>query len=105
MSDPYDDCVNKMIDDTAYKPLLGPISLPEPGTKVTEDSDPTNPSHYRQYEIQPIDFIMRNNLPFWMSNVIKYVMRADRKAGIEDLRKAQKYIEFRINQLEGKDIT
>lgn len=68
-------------------------------------NDPTNPSHYNEYAIQPIDFIMQNNLPFWMANVIKYVMRADRKAGVEDLRKAQKYIEFRINQLEGRDIT
>jgi hypothetical protein len=82
--------------------------IPERSKTITADppvDDTTNPAHYAQYAIQPITFIMENNLPFWMANVIKYIMRADRKAGVEDLRKAQKYIEFRINQIEGKEIT
>jgi hypothetical protein len=66
----------------------------------------TEPSHYTQWKIQPISFIMRNDMPFWMGNVLKYCMRADQKNGVEDLRKAIRYIEFRINQLEGEvDIT
>jgi hypothetical protein len=108
----------KIVDD--YHPVLGPISIPTAGTTAFEelarmennvtiesapDNDPTNPDHYQQYAIQPIDFIMLNNLPFWMANVIKYIMREERKNGIEDLKKAKKYIDFRINQLEGRDIT
>lgn len=64
------------------------------------------PSHYTKWKIEPITFIMRNDMPFWMGNVIKYVMRSDSKNGIEDLRKAKRYIEFRIRQLQGEvDIT
>ncbi len=50
-------------------------------------------SHY-QMEIQPIDFIMRNNIPFAEGNVIKYVTRHKLKNGIEDLRKAMQYLKF-----------
>lgn len=60
------------------------------------------PSHYTKWKIEPINFIMRNNMPFWMGNVVKYCMRADDKNGVEDLRKAIRYIEFRIRQLEGE---
>jgi len=68
-------------------------------------TDPTNPSHYNQFSIEPIDFIMSNSLPFWAGNVVKYVCRADNKGGVEDLRKAIRYIEFRINELEGRKAT
>lgn len=67
----------------------------------TEDAV-VKPSHYTKWKIEPINFIMRNNMPFWMGNVVKYCMRADDKNGIEDLRKAIRYIEFRIRQLEGE---
>lgn len=50
-------------------------------------------NHY-QMEIQPIDFIMRNNIPFAEGNVIKYVSRHRQKNGIEDLRKAMQYLKF-----------
>lgn len=64
------------------------------------------PAHYTKWPIEPINFIMRNRCEFWLGNVIKYCMRADSKNGIEDLRKAQRYIEFRIRQLEGEvDLT
>tara|TARA_Y100000401_G_C8281571_1_gene203761 strand:+ start:38 stop:340 length:303 start_codon:yes stop_codon:yes gene_type:complete len=65
-----------------------------------------NPKHYEQYEVEPVSFIMKNELSFWMGNVIKYVMRAGTKEDtdeIQDLRKAIRYIEMRINQLEGKE--
>ena len=67
----------------------------------TEDAV-VKPSHYTKWKIEPINFIMRNNMPFWMGNVVKYCMRADDKNGVEDLRKAIRYIEFRIRQLEGE---
>jgi hypothetical protein len=82
-----------------------PVAMRRPSSMLSATppvDDTTNPGHYSQYAIQPIDFIMENDLPFWMANVIKYVMREGRKNGIEDLKKAKKYIDFRINQLEGK---
>ena len=65
-----------------------------------------NPKHYEQYEFEPVSFIMKNELSFWMGNVIKYIMRAGTKENtdeIQDLKKAIRYIEMRINQLEGKE--
>ena len=47
---------------------------------------------------------MNNELPFWMGNVIKYIMRAGYKTStdeIQDLNKAIRYIDMRINQLKG----
>lgn len=72
--------------------------------KPVRSDNVIKPDHYTQYKIEPITFIMENDLPFWMGNVIKYTMRADMKNGIEDLRKAIRYLEMRINQLEGKDV-
>ena len=49
---------------------------------------------------------MKNELSFWMGNVIKYIMRAGTKDDtdeIQDLNKAIRYIEMRINQLEGRE--
>lgn len=65
-----------------------------------------NPKHYEQYEFEPVSFIMKNQLSFWMGNVIKYVMRAGTKDDtdeVQDLKKAIRYIEMRINQLEGRE--
>lgn len=69
------------------------------------------PSHYTQYQIEPITFIMRNGLDFWRGNIIKYVCRAGAKAypdqtmlesEVTDLRKVIRYAEMRINQLNGE---
>lgn len=71
----------------------------------------TRPLHYTVYPIEPITFIMRNKLPFWLGNVIKYTCRAGLKvydgmdevaSEITDLKKAKRYIEMRINQLNGE---
>lgn len=54
--------------------------------------------HYKKYPIQPLEFIMKNNLGFCEGNVIKYVLRHKNKNGVEDLEKAKHYIEMLINQ-------
>ncbi len=60
----------------------------------------TNQRHYTKHEIQPITFIMANNLTFAEGNVIKYVSRWRDKGGVEDLKKARAYIDFLIKQHE-----
>jgi len=55
--------------------------------------------HYRQFNIQPIEFIRGNNLGFIEGNIIKYVCRYKAKNGKEDLLKAQHYLELLV-QLE-----
>ena len=54
-------------------------------------------SHYKKYKIQPVEFIVKNNIGFCEGNVIKYVLRFKDKGGIADLKKAKHYIELLID--------
>lgn len=72
-------------------------------TKV-EGGDPVVlPDHYGRWKIEPIYFIMENQLDFQTGNVIKYVMRADYKNGLEDLKKARRYLDMMIAKKEGRE--
>ena len=80
---------------------------------MTRSSDIVNePSHYKRWPIEPIEFTMRNNFEGWRANCTKYICRAGFKlyegktkeeSEIIDLRKNIRYSEMRINQLLGKD--
>ena len=59
-------------------------------------------SHYKDMEIQPIDFITKNNLSYIQGNVIKYVCRYKNKNGLEDLEKAKHYLEMLIENEKGE---
>ena len=57
--------------------------------------------HYRQFKIQPWDVIDEYDLDFYRGNVLKYLLRADRKgAKLEDLKKARHYLDRVIEQEE-----
>ena len=60
-------------------------------------------SHYKDRAIQPIEFILANDLGFCEGNVVKYVTRWKDKNGVEDLRKAIHYLEFLIDKEEKKN--
>lgn len=62
-------------------------------------------SHYKDKAIQPIDFILANNLGFCEGNVVKYVSRYKEKGGVADLKKARHYLDFLIEREEGKVVT
>lgn len=49
--------------------------------------------HYRRFVIQPVEFIIKNKLPFAEGNIIKYVCRHPDKGGEEDVRKVIHYAE------------
>lgn len=53
-------------------------------------------NHYKDMQIQPIEFITKNGLGFCEGNVIKYVCRYKHKNGKEDLLKARHYIDLLI---------
>jgi len=53
------------------------------------------PDHYKN-KIEPRDYITSNNLDFNEGNIIKYVSRWKKKNGIEDLLKAQDYLQYLI---------
>ena len=53
-------------------------------------------NHYKDMAIQPLEFIMANNLPYCEANIIKYVCRYKSKNGIQDLLKARHYLDILI---------
>jgi hypothetical protein len=50
-------------------------------------------AHYAVKAIQPWDFIIANNIGYLEGNIIKYISRWKDKGGIEDLKKAQHYLQ------------
>jgi len=50
-------------------------------------------THYKMKAIQPWDYIAANNIGFFEGNAIKYLTRWRDKGGVEDLKKAQHYIQ------------
>ncbi len=66
-------------------------------------------NHYKQFAIQPLEFIVANDLPFVVGNVVKYVVRYKTKGGLEDLKKARHYLDLLIEleekKLEAKEVS
>ncbi len=58
--------------------------------------------HYKDFAIQPVEFITRNCLSFLEGSVVKRVCRHGSKDGAEDIRKAIHELEL-ILQLEYKE--
>ena len=53
-------------------------------------------NHYKDMNIQPLEFIMANKLPYCEANIIKYVCRYKSKNGLQDLLKAKHYLDILI---------
>ena len=51
-------------------------------------------SHYSSQNVQPITYILANNMPFCEGSVVKYVTRHRLKNGAEDLQKAVHYLQY-----------
>lgn len=76
----------------------------------------TQPNHYARYTVEPIEFIMKNDLDFATGNIVKYALRSAGsepkqyegmtpvESAITDLEKVRRYAEMRINQLRGESI-
>lgn len=60
-----------------------------------------HPEHYQSKNYETIDIIEDYKLGFHLGNVIKYILRADKKGNeIEDLEKAKWYLDRYINLLK-----
>jgi hypothetical protein len=57
-------------------------------------------NHYMDCAIQPIEYIMANNMEYCPANIIKYATRADKKGGVEDIRKIIHYAELWLEAKE-----
>tara|TARA_R110002074_G_scaffold108572_5_gene234309 strand:- start:1282 stop:1551 length:270 start_codon:yes stop_codon:yes gene_type:complete len=70
--------------------------------KKNKEDKIVNPSHYIHNAIEPIDYILANNLNYCEANVVKYISRWKQKNGIEDLQKAKQYIDILIKSEKDK---
>ena len=59
-------------------------------------------SHYKLFNIQPFEFISKNELSFFQGCVVKYVCRYKNKNGIQDLEKIIHYCELEIKKMKDK---
>ncbi len=94
--------------------VLPEISVAETPMDIVDQyhKDKTDPfkqqvggGHYKSMKIQPIEFILGNELGFCEGNIIKYTCRYKQKGGVEDLKKVIHYAELLIAQLEKEDKT
>lgn len=60
-------------------------------------------SHYKGKAIQPWDYIISNNLGYLEGCVVKYVSRYREKGGVQDLMKAQHYLQ-KLIEVEGEKL-
>ncbi|MFQ8943525.1 DUF3310 domain-containing protein [Veillonella rogosae] len=77
-------------------------AIEEPEVKVTPKKEDVinHPSHYTRGNIEVIDFIEDQQLPYHLGNVIKYIARAGHKGDkLEDLKKARWYLDRYINEV------
>ena len=72
---------------------------------MIEQDNVNNPNHYKLegLDVEVIDVIkatVKDFDSFCHGNIIKYVLRANKKNGIEDLKKARKYIDMLVQEAE-----
>lgn len=75
-------------------------TLEQPPARAVPDT--SEQDHYTACKIQPIEFIVANNLDFLEGNIVKYVARYKRKDGLKDLAKARHYLAMLIEREEGR---
>lgn len=92
--------------DELNKPMLPKSYMyGDPGSYVPENSEwdkQEDGNHYKQFAIQPTQFVIANKLPFCEGNVIKYVCRHSHKGGAGDIRKAIQYLKFILEETYGE---
>lgn len=92
MSTSYD--YSERTFETVYPDEIGAVGKVKIVSSGKEDK--TNPSHYRNVSIEPIDVIESWGLGFHLGNTLKYIKRAGLKEGQtydDDIRKAIWYLE------------
>lgn len=62
-------------------------------------------SHYTSMAIQPLEYAQANNLDFFQKDILKYITRikGDKAKRLEDLRKAQHYLDLYITAIESDE--
>ena len=103
------DCWIEAVKDIKFKDDIEKELIEEMNKQPIIVSDSVNhPSHYTHGKIETIDKIedvlgLEGFQAYCVGNAIKYLDRYKLKNGFEDIKKAQKYLEFYIEKTEGKE--
>ena len=60
-------------------------------------------THYKNFVIEPIEFIHKNGIGFCEGNAIKYLVRWREKGGKQDLLKAKHYLDLLL-EMENEQV-
>lgn len=74
-----------------WGPIPDRVDVP-PSTKPLDRQ--VNGDHYKNMKIQPIEFIIANDLGFCEGNIVKYICRHAAKGGVVDIDKVIHYAEI-----------
>lgn len=103
------ECWEKAVKDIKFKDDIEKEFIEAMNKQPIIVSDSVNhPSHYTHGKIETIDKIedvlgLEGFQAYCVGNAIKYLDRYKLKNGFEDIKKAQKYLEFYIEKTEGKE--
>lgn len=98
--DPVQAIIANAENGNLEKPIMAKTTTKKRKEKLFGDVV-NSPAHYTYGGIETIDFIEAKQLNYHCGNVIKYVSRAGKKGErLEDLRKAQWYLNREIERLE-----
>lgn len=102
-------CSKRSCGETFIKWLCKEFSICQESRQVEEESDSVNhPDHYMLIDgVEVIDVIneilTRSDFTavqgFYLGNVLKYILRADMKNGVEDYKKAAVYLNWLIESM------
>ena len=81
------DAIKQYLDEIQQQHLL------QIGAKISANEQQVGGEHYAVKAIQPWDFIIANDIGYLEGNIIKYISRWKDKGGVEDLKKAQHYLQ------------
>jgi hypothetical protein len=103
------DQVDNQVAYWGYFPQVPPAvwELPHYKQATKTPDSPLNTqqggTHYKDFPIQPVEYIHKNGIGYMEGNVIKYVSRHKSKNGKEDLLKAIHYLEMLIELEYGQE--
>jgi len=80
-------------------PTVGPRrslddATPEEWTEAAALQRQVGGDHYKKLAIQPIEYIMANDMKYCAANIVKYATRAEQKNGVEDIEKIIHYAQL-----------
>ena len=106
-------CEWNEVTDSMLDKCLDTIGATNPKEQETNPSDTKSdmvchPAHYNQGKVECIDAMAAATVnksgieAVCVSNIIKYLWRYEAKNGLEDVKKAQFYLNRLVDELEGK---